>query len=112
MRSWPPCTCSFHLRSLDTGRLNPETYRLFDAVEKHYGIHIEYTVPESQEVMELVRSKGLFSFYNDGHQECCRVRKVWLAAEFRGPLGPKGTWDALHVMVCCSDYDNLLSTCK
>ncbi|BBH02005.1 APS reductase 3, partial [Prunus dulcis] len=24
----------------------------------------------------LVRSKGLFSFYEDGHQECCRVRKV------------------------------------
>lgn len=27
--------------SLDTGRLNPETYQLFDAVEKHYNIHIE-----------------------------------------------------------------------
>eukprot|EP00955_Chlamydomonas_euryale_P086388 364208-Chlamydomonas_euryale.AAC.43 len=61
--------------SLDTGRLNPETYRLFDAVEKHYGIHIEYTFPDQQEVVDLVRAKGLFSFYNDGHQECCRVRK-------------------------------------
>lgn len=29
---------SFRVFSLDTGRLNPETYRLFDAVEKHYGI--------------------------------------------------------------------------
>lgn len=28
----------FRVFSLDTGRLNPETYRLFDAVEKHYGI--------------------------------------------------------------------------
>jgi len=26
--------------------------------------------------MDLVRSKGLFSFYEDGHGECCRVRKV------------------------------------
>jgi hypothetical protein len=26
--------------------------------------------------MELVRAKGMFSFYEDGHQECCRVRKV------------------------------------
>lgn len=26
--------------------------------------------------MELVRTKGMFSFYEDGHQECCRVRKV------------------------------------
>jgi len=34
--------------SLDTGRLNPETYRLFDKVEKHYGIRIEYTFPDAQ----------------------------------------------------------------
>ena len=65
-------------RSLDTGRLNPETYRLFDSVEKHYGIRIEYTFPDAQETMDLVREKGMFSFYEDGHQECCRVRKVRL----------------------------------
>ncbi|PQQ02977.1 5-adenylylsulfate reductase 3 chloroplastic [Prunus yedoensis var. nudiflora] len=45
-------------------------------VEKHYGIHIEYMFPDAVEVQALVRSKGLFSFYEDGHQECCRVRKV------------------------------------
>ncbi|OIV91922.1 hypothetical protein TanjilG_00590 [Lupinus angustifolius] len=66
----------YRVFSLDTGRLNPETYRLFDAVEKHYGIHIEYMFPDSIEVQALVRTKGLFSFYEDGHQECCRVRKV------------------------------------
>ncbi|XP_043808476.1 5'-adenylylsulfate reductase 1, chloroplastic isoform X2 [Manihot esculenta] len=66
----------FRVFSLDTGRLNPETYRFFDAVEKHYGIHIEYMFPDAVEVQAMVRSKGLFSFYEDGHQECCRVRKV------------------------------------
>ncbi|WOL10415.1 5'-adenylylsulfate reductase 3, chloroplastic [Canna indica] len=66
----------FRVFSLDTGRLNPETYHFFDAVEKHYNIRIEYMFPESGEVQALVRSKGLFSFYEDGHQECCRVRKV------------------------------------
>ncbi|XP_074327152.1 5'-adenylylsulfate reductase 3, chloroplastic-like [Apium graveolens] len=66
----------FRVFSLDTGRLNPETYRLFDAVEKKYGIHIEYMFPDAVEVQALVRTKGLFSFYEDGHQECCRVRKV------------------------------------
>lgn len=74
-----PFTHLHHLpawRSLDTGRLNPETYRVFDAVEKHYGVHIEYTFPDADETKELVRSKGMFSFYEDGHQECCRVRKV------------------------------------
>ncbi|KAG6480438.1 probable 5'-adenylylsulfate reductase 1, chloroplastic [Zingiber officinale] len=66
----------FRVFSLDTGRLNPETYRFFDTVEKHYGINIEYMFPDAGEVHALVRSKGLFSFYEDGHQECCRVRKV------------------------------------
>ncbi|KAK6133291.1 hypothetical protein DH2020_032954 [Rehmannia glutinosa] len=66
----------FRVFSLDTGRLNPETYKLFDEVEKRYGIRIEYMFPDAAEVQALVRSKGLFSFYEDGHQECCRVRKV------------------------------------
>ncbi|OIW13998.1 hypothetical protein TanjilG_09349 [Lupinus angustifolius] len=66
----------YRVFSLDTGRLNPETYKLFNAVEKHYGIHIEYMFPDAVEVQALVRTKGLFSFYEDGHQECCRVRKV------------------------------------
>ncbi|RZC80380.1 hypothetical protein C5167_042955 [Papaver somniferum] len=66
----------FRVFSLDTGRLNLETYKFFDAVEKHYGIHIEYMFPDAVEVQGLVRTKGLFSFYEDGHQECCRIRKV------------------------------------
>lgn len=66
----------FRVFSLDTGRLNPETYQYFDLVEKHYNIHIEYMFPDAVEVQGLVRNKGLFSFYEDGHQECCRVRKV------------------------------------
>lgn len=66
----------FRVFSLDTGRLNPETYKFFDSVEKHYNIRIEYMFPDAIEVQALVRTKGLFSFYEDGHQECCRVRKV------------------------------------
>ncbi|KAL2944684.1 5'-adenylylsulfate reductase 3 chloroplastic [Bienertia sinuspersici] len=66
----------FRVFSLDTGRLNPETYQFFDTVEKRYGIHIEYMFPEAIDVQQLVREKGLFSFYEDGHQECCSVRKV------------------------------------
>ncbi|KAK8963917.1 hypothetical protein KSP40_PGU018121 [Platanthera guangdongensis] len=66
----------FRVFSLDTGRLNPETYQFLDIVEKHYGIHIEFMFPDSAEVQALVRRKGLFSFYEDGHHECCMVRKV------------------------------------
>ncbi len=61
---------------LDTGRLHAETYRFIDRVREHYGIDIEVLFPDADAVQELVASKGLFSFYRDGHQECCGIRKV------------------------------------
>ncbi len=62
--------------SIDTGRLHPETYRLFDKVRKHYDIELDVIFPDAQQVENLVRNKGLFSFYQDGHKECCGIRKV------------------------------------
>lgn len=79
----------FRVFALDTGRLHAETYRFYAEVEKHYGIKIEYTFPDSAEVTELVNEKGLFSFYEDGHQECCRVRKV---RPLRRKLGTLSAW--------------------
>ncbi|KAF3655406.1 putative 5'-adenylylsulfate reductase 1, chloroplastic [Capsicum annuum] len=66
----------FRVFSLDTGRFNPETCQLFDAVEKHYGIRIEYMFPDAFEIQALVRNKVLFSVYEDGHQECCCITNV------------------------------------
>jgi adenylyl-sulfate reductase (glutathione) len=66
----------FRVFSLDTGRLHPQTYRFFERVESHYGIRIEYCFPDAARVEQLVRRKGLFSFFADGHQECCNIRKV------------------------------------
>ncbi|MEZ4220712.1 MAG: phosphoadenylyl-sulfate reductase [Polyangiaceae bacterium] len=66
----------FRVFSLDTGRLHPETMRFFRSVEEHYGIRIEYCFPRHDQVEALVRGKGLFSFYEDGHGECCAIRKV------------------------------------
>ena len=62
--------------TLDTGRLHPETYRFIDKVRTHYGIEIAAMSPDTVSVEELVRKKGLFSFYQDGHHECCGIRKV------------------------------------
>ncbi|MGH9397649.1 MAG: phosphoadenylyl-sulfate reductase [Terriglobia bacterium] len=67
---------SFRVFSLDTGRLHPETYQFLDKVREHYGIPIEIFFPRSEEVEKFVREKGLFSFYKDGHKECCTLRKV------------------------------------
>jgi phosphoadenosine phosphosulfate reductase len=66
----------FRVFTLDTGRLHPETYRFIRRVEQHFGISIEIRFPESAAVEELVGNKGLFSFYDDGHAECCEIRKV------------------------------------
>ena len=62
--------------SLDTGRLHPETYRFIEQVREHYKITIEVLSPNAQQVEALVREKGLFSFYKDGHSECCGIRKI------------------------------------
>jgi phosphoadenosine phosphosulfate reductase len=61
---------------LDTGRLHPETYRFLEKVRERYGIPIEALSPEAGAIETLVRGKGLFSFYKDGHDECCGIRKV------------------------------------
>lgn len=62
--------------SLDTGRLHAETYQFIDRVRKHYGITIDVMYPDATRLQEMVSAKGLFSFYEDGHQECCGIRKV------------------------------------
>ena len=62
--------------SLDTGRLHPETYRFIEKVRKHYQIDIELLTPNRDVLDRFVKAKGLFSFYEDGHQECCGIRKV------------------------------------
>lgn len=66
----------FSVFTLDTGRLHAETYRFIDKVRSHYGIEIEVMSPDAVLLQELVRKKGLFSFYEDGHGECCGIRKV------------------------------------
>jgi adenylyl-sulfate reductase (glutathione) len=62
--------------SLDTGRLHPQTYRFFSEVEKHYGVNVNYCFPRHDAMQKLVREKGMFSFMEDGHKECCTIRKV------------------------------------
>jgi len=62
--------------SLDTGRLHPETYQYIERVRAHYGLKIDVLFPDSKSINELVFNKGLFSFYVDGHSECCNIRKV------------------------------------
>jgi phosphoadenosine phosphosulfate reductase len=79
----------FSVFCLDTGRLHPETYRFIDAVRKRYGIEIELASPEAAPLQALVKRKGLFSFYEDGHEECCGIRKV---EPLRRTLATRAAW--------------------
>ena len=62
--------------SLDTGRLHAETYRFIEQVREHYKIEIDMLSPDTKSLQEFVYKKGLYSFYKDGHKECCGIRKV------------------------------------
>ena len=79
----------FTVFSLDTGRLHPETYQFLEKVREHYGIPIETYFPQPEAVQKLVAAKGLFSFYRDGHKECCGVRKV---EPLQRALRPLSAW--------------------
>jgi phosphoadenosine phosphosulfate reductase len=62
--------------SLDTGRLHGETYKFLELVRERYDINPEILFPDTESVQKLVSRKGLYSFYKDGHRECCGIRKV------------------------------------
>ncbi|MDO8909034.1 MAG: phosphoadenylyl-sulfate reductase [Pseudohongiella sp.] len=62
--------------TLDTGRLHPETYRFIELVREQYALDIEFLYPDTEAVQALTREKGLFSFYRDGHEQCCGIRKT------------------------------------
>jgi phosphoadenosine phosphosulfate reductase len=64
--------------TLDTGRLNPETYELIDRVRDKYNMTIEVLFPDSSAVEKMVRERGVNLFYAslENRQMCCGVRKV------------------------------------
>lgn len=68
----------FRLFTLDTGRLNQETYDCMDAIRERYGVQIEVFFPEATGVEKMVRENGLNLFYNsvELRKLCCGIRKV------------------------------------
>jgi thioredoxin-dependent adenylylsulfate APS reductase len=64
--------------TLDTGRLPPETYALFEEIRDRYGIQTEFEYPDTREVTGLVTKEGPNLMYRgvDLRLACCNVRKV------------------------------------
>lgn len=64
--------------TLDTGRLNQETYSTMNKTLQKYNFKYEVLFPDTQKIMKLVSDKGPNSFYLsiDDRHECCNIRKV------------------------------------
>ncbi|HEY6536695.1 MAG TPA: phosphoadenylyl-sulfate reductase [Candidatus Nitrosocosmicus sp.] len=64
--------------TLDTGRLNPETYDVIDRIQKKYQISIEFMFPDYLEVEKMVFENGINLMYDSipNRKLCCGIRKV------------------------------------
>lgn len=64
--------------TLDTGRVFPETYDLLHRTINRYGINIKSFYPDTQQVEEMVNTKGINLFYEsiENRKLCCHVRKI------------------------------------
>ncbi|WP_297090222.1 phosphoadenylyl-sulfate reductase [uncultured Draconibacterium sp.] len=64
--------------TLDTGRLFPETYKVYRSTLEKYKKPIKAYFPPTNEVENLLDEKGPFSFYEslENRKECCYIRKV------------------------------------
>ena len=79
--------------TLDTGRLPPETYALFEEVRERYGIKVEFEVPDSEAVSQLISAEGPNLMYKgvDLRLACCTIRKV---APLKRKLATLDAWVA------------------
>ena len=64
--------------TLDTGRLFPETYYVWNRTLEMYGKPIQAYYPQTEAVENLVTQKGPNSFYTsvENRKECCNIRKI------------------------------------
>ena len=64
--------------TLDTGRLNQETYDVMDDVRTKYGISVESYFPDQVDVEVMTRERGMNLMYKsvENRKLCCEIRKV------------------------------------
>ncbi|MGE5685099.1 MAG: phosphoadenylyl-sulfate reductase, partial [Nitrososphaerota archaeon] len=64
--------------TLDTGRLNQETYDLIDKIRKKYDIIVDVYFPNASDIEKMVASKGMNLMYEsiENRKLCCNLRKI------------------------------------
>jgi len=77
--------------TLDTGRLFPETYTLWQKTEETYGRRIKAKYPQAEALEELIDDQGINGLYfaPEMRKACCGVRKVEPLAR---ALAGAGVW--------------------
>jgi phosphoadenosine phosphosulfate reductase len=104
--------------TLETGRLFPETYYVWNRTMEIYGQPIHAYYPQHTPLEQMVNTKGPNSFYEsvDNRKECCGIRKVeplkralagnecWVTG-IRAEQSPNREvmqsieWDELHMVI-------------
>jgi phosphoadenosine phosphosulfate reductase len=64
--------------TIDTGRLFPETYTLWEETEARYARRIRAAYPQAAPLEALVEEQGVNGFYKsvEARKACCNIRKV------------------------------------
>lgn len=64
--------------TLETGRLFPETYYVWNQTIERYGVSIQAYYPQTEQVEKMVSEKGPSSFYDsvENRKDCCGIRKI------------------------------------
>ncbi|HMR18275.1 MAG TPA: phosphoadenylyl-sulfate reductase [Sphingobacterium sp.] len=64
--------------TLETGRLFPETYYVWNRTLERYRLPIKAYYPNTEAVENMVTTKGPSSFYDsvENRKECCYIRKI------------------------------------
>ena len=82
---------NIEVATLDTGRLFPETYKVFNETRKKYQKTINIYFPDYETIEKMVTEKGPYSFYysRENRLECCMLRKI---IPLNRALEGKGCW--------------------
>lgn len=64
--------------TVDTGRLNQQTYDVLDVVRSKYNNKIKVLFPDRNEVEDMVKEHGMNLFYKgvENRLMCCQIRKT------------------------------------
>jgi len=104
--------------TLDTGRLFPSTYKLWQETEERYGVRIRSYHPDQARLAAYTADSGINGFYysKESRIDCCFVRKVeplaralagapaWVVGLRADQSGQRSalaaaSWDAAHGLI-------------